>query len=87
MIGSILPLHLNENWRGLEFSRTRVLCICQVFRHVEVTLQTKKQMSKEISIFVTDSELDDSGAFKVEISNDSGTATAAFNLKVVSKYT
>jgi hypothetical protein len=35
---------------------------------------------------VSDTELDDSGKYEVEVSNESGAATAVFNLKVASQY-
>ncbi|XP_071104533.1 twitchin-like isoform X3 [Haliotis cracherodii] len=37
-----------------------------------------------MTLIIKDSDIDDTGAYKVEISNDSGTCTAPFKLKVVS---
>ena len=49
------------------------------------SIKEKKMLT--VCLFVsTEAVLDDTGAYKVEISNESGAASGAFKMKVVSKY-
>ena len=36
-------------------------------------------------MFLTEAVMDDTGAYKIEVSNESGSASGAFKMKVVSK--